>query len=311
MIAPDRARGGDGHTLLSPAPGSSAAPATAPRRAISLSRRRGGHRGRPVGGRLALLAVVAAGAIGVTCAPALALSQRGHSFGYHFGEKGEGLGQLAGPAGAAVNEASGDVYVVDAGNQRVERFHPDDEGQVGGPLAVWGWGVTDGKAEYEICASGCKGGIAGTGEGQFQYPETLKGHERAAIAIAVDNSTNESDPSKGDLYVVSDTASNQNVIEKFSPSGEPLGRLPLGVKAVGGLSVDAQGVVWVQGSTSGAEPEEIKKGLVQALVELEEVERFNNAAENELLSTVKIEEEALVTELSVFCPTAGIGVDGG
>ena len=83
------------------------------------------------------------------------------------------------------------------------------------------------------------------------------------------------------------------------------------VTLIGGQlnTVDAQGVVWVQGTTSGAEPEEIQRGLVQALIELEEVERFSNAAENELLSTVTLQEESELTELGVFCPTAGIGVD--
>src|SRR5205823_4414979 len=145
--------------------------------------------------RVAVAAAVLAWALGAAPAPALALSQRGHSFGFAFSEKGEGLGQLNGPAGVAVNESSGDVYVVDAGNQRVARFHPSDAEKEGNPLAVWGWGVTDGKAEYQICESGCKAGIGGTGEGQFDYPKnakggvSLKGHERAAIAIAVDNST--------------------------------------------------------------------------------------------------------------------------
>jgi NHL repeat len=304
VIAPDRrAPVDDGGAARSPARSSARAAAAGSLRAAGRAR---GHRRRPLdgGGRLALLAVVVAGTIGVTCAPALALSQRGHAFGYSFGEKGEGLGQLDSPAGLAVNETSGDVYVVDAGNQRIERFHPNDAGKTAAPLAVWGWGVSDGESKYEICESSCKAGIAGTGKAQFQYPATLKGHERAAIAIAVDNSTS---PSKGDVYVVSNTLSNQNVVEKFNASGEELGQLPLGLKTVGGLSVDAQGVVWVQGTTSGAEPEEIQKGFVHPLVELEEVERFD-PVKNELLSTVKIQAEAELTELAIFCPTAGIGV---
>ena len=118
-----------------------------------------------------------------------------------------------------MSEETGDVYVVDAGNQRVERFHPSDAGKEGEPLAVWGWGVTDGEAKYEICESGCKAGIGGTGEGQLDYPKNakggvaLKGHERAAIAIAVDNSSNAGDASKGDVYVVSNTASaSENMV---------------------------------------------------------------------------------------------------
>ncbi|TMK97921.1 MAG: hypothetical protein E6G34_09555 [Actinobacteria bacterium] len=272
--------------------------------------------------RLTLAAAVLGCATGVMSTPALALSQRGHSFGFSFGEKGEGLDQFSGPAGVAINESSGDVYVVDAGNQRVEVFHANGE-----PVAAWGWGVADAKEEFEECKAACKPGIAGTGEGQFRYPEKLKGHQRAAIAIAVDNSTNGADPSKGDVYVVSDVKSEQNVIEKFSPSGERLGRLPFGtLKTVGGLSVDANGVVWVQGTTGGAEVEngkgkeaekEADNSREQALVELEFVERFSNAknaGEAEVLSTVEIEAENHLAELAfAACPTAGIGItaDGG
>jgi DNA-binding beta-propeller fold protein YncE len=258
--------------------------------------------------RLAAVAAVVTWALGAAPAPALALSQRGHSFGFAFSEKGEGLGQLSGPAGVAVNESTGDVYVVDAGNQRIERFHPSDAEREGEPLAVWGWGVTDGEAKYEICESGCKAGIGGTGEGQLDYPKNakggvaLKGHERAAVAIAVDNSTS----GAGDVYVVTQTANAQNVVEKFSPNGQPLGHLSIApLLAVGGLSVDASGVVWVQGSENGGEE------IEQALVELEFVKRFD--PEKNLLSTVKIEEEgALTPELELRlspCPTAGIAVD--
>ena len=32
-------------------------------------------------------------------------------------------------------------------------------------LATWGWGVSDGKAEFEVCTSGCRSGLAGVGKG--------------------------------------------------------------------------------------------------------------------------------------------------
>ena len=119
-------------------------------------------------------------------------------------------GRLLHPAGVAVDEASGDVYVVDAGNNRIERF-----GAKGEFVAAWGWGVSDGKAEYEVCTSACKAGIAGEGEAQLDAPS----------AIAVDNSGSPEDPSRGDVYVLGDTVAQNNVIEKFSASGEPLGTL--------------------------------------------------------------------------------------
>jgi NHL repeat len=64
---------------------------------------------------LALFAVVASA---LAAAPAFAA--RGHVFERSFGEEGEGAGQFKEPSGVAVNQESGDVYVVDSGNKRVE-----------------------------------------------------------------------------------------------------------------------------------------------------------------------------------------------
>src|SRR3977135_2665831 len=49
-----------------------------------------------------------------------------HVFGSTFGEEGSGAGQLKEPSAVAVNEVTlantGDVYVTDTGNNRVEYF---------------------------------------------------------------------------------------------------------------------------------------------------------------------------------------------
>src|SRR5207248_968580 len=178
------------------------------------------------GPRLALAILGAAVLLGALTSAALAFTQRGHSFGFQFSSKAEQkqckkapgtLGCLSDPAGVAVSESTGDVYVVDAGNQRVEHFNAKGEA-----LEVWGWGVKNGAAELQQCKTGetCQVGSAGTGEAQFDYPTNSKGklavdpHERAAIGIAVDNSAGS--PSKGDVYVVSNTLSEHNVVEKFS-----------------------------------------------------------------------------------------------
>src|SRR5436190_23829145 len=136
-------------------------------------RRADGHslrveRASLAGPRLALAILAAAALLGALTSPAFAFSQRGHSFAFSFGEKGEALGQLKSPAGIAVNESTHDVYVVDAGNQRVERFNAEGEAQ-----EVWGWGVENGAAEFQRCSTGCKAGIAGTGEAQFDYQAKL------------------------------------------------------------------------------------------------------------------------------------------
>ncbi len=67
----------------------------------------------------ALASLLAVGVVvALTATPALAV--RGHVFKTSFGSQGAGDGQFEEPSGVAVNEASGDVYVIDAHNDRVE-----------------------------------------------------------------------------------------------------------------------------------------------------------------------------------------------
>src|SRR5436309_2264283 len=60
------------------------------------------------------------------------------SFGYlsEFGTSGHGDGQFSGPVGVAV-DSSGDVYVADEGNSRVEKFDPTGNyvSQIGSGIA--------------------------------------------------------------------------------------------------------------------------------------------------------------------------------
>ena len=204
-------------------------------------------------------------------APALALIHRGHAFS--FAIEGEKTEKLSKPSGVAVNESTGDVYVVDAGNNRVERFSA-----TGSFIAAWGWGVSDGKEEYEVCTSACKDGLPGTGLAQFNSPE----------AIAIDNTTG---PSGGDVYVVSDRVSQPNVIEKFSSTGESLGRVNAPEAfGIGGLAVDAHGVLWVWEHEAGV------------------IESFTGAVKNEPRSRVHVEEGELFGP-GVSCGVPGFAVD--
>lgn len=104
--------------------------ATAPSRRIglvasplSLLRTKGS--GAPSARRVPLLGllVLAAFALLALTAPS-ALAARGHVFKGTFGTPGTGPGQLKEPSAVAVNEASGDVYVLDQGNSRVDKFGP-------------------------------------------------------------------------------------------------------------------------------------------------------------------------------------------
>lgn len=242
-------------------------------RSRDLGTRAGAVSGRGV--RLALSLVVAAAACACWCGPVWGLTGRGHVPSGAFAVPVSGGVGLSEPAGVAVDEASGDVYVVDRGNDRIVRFGPHGEF-----VAAWGWGVKDAANEYEICESGCKAGLGGSGKGQLDFSE----------GIAVDNSTNMSDPSRGDVYVVTDARSEHSHLEKFSANGEPLaGVKQEGVEAkwegaLDGVAVDGAGRLWVY---RGDEEE----GLI---------ERFSDASKNAF--------EEPVLEASVRCPKPGFAV---
>ena len=147
----------------------------------------------------------------------------------HFGSQGSAAGAFATPVGVAVDQTTGDVYVADSGNARVQKFD-----QHGTFIAAWGWGVTDGMAQSEVCTSACLAGITGSGAGQFSNP----------TSIAVDSSGGSS---SGDVYVGD---SGNNVVLKFDTNGNYLSTIDGSTTPQGpfsflvGVSVDQSGHLW-------------------------------------------------------------------
>lgn len=137
---------------------------------------------------LCLLAILALG-------PASASAAETHVFSSTLG-----AGVLSAPAGVAVNETTGDVYVADTGNDRVDEFESD-----GDFLRAWGWGVGDGLSpELQECTITCFKGLSGSGPGQFEAP----------TFIAVDNDA--SSVSFGDVYVGD---AGDHLVTKFTAAG--------------------------------------------------------------------------------------------
>ncbi|HEY2283464.1 MAG TPA: hypothetical protein VGH60_07945, partial [Solirubrobacteraceae bacterium] len=159
--------------------------------------------------------------------------------------------------------SSGDVYVGDPNNRRVEKFSPS-----GTFILMFGKDVNKTKieeagsteAERNVCtaASGdtCQQGTEGTGPGAFVGK---------LLAVAVDSSP---DSSSGDIYVANTTkvpvgtnkgeGAGEGVVTKFNENGEVIsswgvaGELhgsgqPFG--SFGGLTVDPSGDLWVYGTT--------------------------------------------------------------
>ncbi len=110
------------------------------------------------------------------------------------GVSGTGDGEFYGPGGIAV-DSSGNVYVVDTANYRIQKFNSS------GTFLGW-WGKDDlGSTGWHEPGTG-RTGVSGVGDGEFDEPSGL----------AVD--------SAGNVYVV-DTANYR--IQKFNSSGTFLG----------------------------------------------------------------------------------------
>jgi hypothetical protein len=144
-------------------------------------------------GRLALVATLALAAIlSVGSSPAAAA--QAHSFLRPFGSSGSAAGQfeLTAESGLAVDQSTGDVYLADTGNHRVDEFTAS-----GAFIHAFGWGVANGAAAPQTCTTTttCLAGLSGPEPGQFEQPTFL----------AVDNTPG----GGGDLYVA-DSGSQAN-----------------------------------------------------------------------------------------------------
>jgi DNA-binding beta-propeller fold protein YncE len=210
---------------------------------------------------------------GVLACAGSAWASRGHVFETSFSEPCAAEpceGSLKEPSGVAVDEATGDVYVVDKGANRVAHF--DKSGTYLSELNGSGLLFSEG---IEAGSGGHAGESGGTGElpgergeptGRFSEPE----------GIAVDNSCKlrglseeteptcaQADPSNGDVYVV-DAGFGHRVIDKYDAEGKYLGQITAGSESfqghpLAGVAVDPEGAVWVyrepqviDGFTNGA-----------------------------------------------------------
>jgi hypothetical protein len=139
------------------------------------------------------------------------------------GVNGAAGGQFFNPLGVAVDPTSGDVYVVDFSNHRIEKFSPDGEF-----LLAFGKEV-NATTSANICtaASGdaCQAGKVGTGEDEFEWALG------SFIAVGV----------TGTVYV-----GDENRIQEYEPTGQSKGQIALsGAGRTRALAVDSSGDIYV------------------------------------------------------------------
>jgi hypothetical protein len=128
--------------------------------------------------------------------------------------RGSASGQFGAAGGIGTNGSTGDVYVADTTNFRVNEYD-----SFGVFVRSFGWGVASGRSEFESCGPGtsCRSGIEGAGAGQFA--EMTGG-------VAVDSS--------GDVYV-GDLKNFR--VQKFNAQGEFLLMFGGGVDQTTGADV--------------------------------------------------------------------------
>jgi hypothetical protein len=155
------------------------------------------------------------------------------------------------PASAAVDQATGDLLVIEAGAGRISRYHSD--GTPANFSALSSTNFIDGQP----------GEADATAQGGLHFADD--GFDSLYSQIAIDNSGTATD---GDFYITQDKARGGGVqaVDIFARSGEYLGQITGGssssfheVEGVGispcGVAVDSSGDLYV----GGAEEEEIYK----------------------------------------------------
>ena len=144
-----------------------------------------------------------------------------------WGTFGTGDGQFNLPYDVSVDPL-GNVYVADHSNHRIQKF--DGNGTF---LRMWGWGVKTPVYEFQICSSSCRSGIAGSGNGQFFWPEGVAGDASGNIYVA--DSYNDR---------IQKFRSNGTYLTRWGTSGSSNGQFDRPI----GVAVDATGNVYVADS---------------------------------------------------------------
>jgi len=148
-----------------------------------------------------------------------------------WGTLGAGAGQFAASTtnsnGIAVAPGSGDVFVADPGNRRVQQFESD-----GDFVRAWGWGVDTGASAFEICTAltGCQTGLATPGADNGRFGANHPVH----IAVDSAGTVYASDSNSGNRVMRFDSTQATAAALLLSPIGAP----PLASSSTNSMEVD-------------------------------------------------------------------------
>jgi DNA-binding beta-propeller fold protein YncE len=251
---------------------------------------------------LAALTFVCATALLALTAPS-ALAARGHEFdpnltlGKPCTEAVCGPEELKEPTAVAVNETSGEIYVLDQGNDRVVRFSSSG--------AVLGEFNGSGEVPGEGAAAGSLGNPGEVETGRFEFPTGQTPPEPQNGALAVDNSCHlkevetgtplsvaecESfDPSDGDVYVIDpgfEHPGEHLVIDKFGPTGEYVGQITEGKMSTSELAPVER--FSVGGSLNGLAVDRSGSPLLLIGIGHAFVNRYTDARSSAFVSSVEV-----------------------
>src|ERR1700722_4852307 len=179
---------------------------------------------------------------------ASAVARRAYTYTGTFGAAGTGAGELEAPQSVAVNDQTGNVYVVDTHNFRVEEFD-----SAGNFVLMFGSDVnksTNGDvctaAESASCQAGTKGWA---GNGQFEAPTEVAVDNACYYKHLTGAECEAFDPSNGDVYVL-DTGTES--VYKFGEDGQFISTNTGSASPSGpfrepqAMTVDSSGRLWVQ-----------------------------------------------------------------
>jgi len=244
-----------------------------------------------------------------------ALAARGHSFDFAFGAPGKASGQFGSPFAVAVNNKTGDVYVSDRTNNRVEEFEPVlNAGVLAEEKFVREFAVFS--PEY-IAVDNAPGSpsegdvyVAGTGARKAKLAEKEK-------IVAED----------GTVYKFSAEGTQLAELKRFKPTEkQPEEEAVAKFEPIEGLAVDATGNLYVwdaEGNAdvfSNASPENVARFGVESsyfetgsagLAVDSEANLYAGHVVNEVPVIAKLEHktgETLIEELDTV-PSSSVAVD--